>query len=384
MTPQQLIDAFFDTGQHLTALVAPYALHLLYLLILVELLTLAIAWMMGSDDPFEFPWRILRLIFTGMFAYWWLINAWTLGLSLIGSFDQIGRNISNTPGGLAPSQFFNVGLRIAKILWDSPSSTRMIPNFGLAILEGILIVNILFFLGLLAAVAAFSLVSMMLILGPGSIFVSFMPCRFTSSLSENYFIWLVRTGALLLGFYVILATCQHFAELWYANLVTICGHTSTFLPIPFLGGAPVTASAVTCTVPIPVATLLTLYMDIILLLLVGLGVPFALAAMAGHGVHLALENLASARYIASSVARPISGAVRGLTHQVNRMTQNNNNRSMLEQRLAAGAAAANATTTRPSQISTQRLLKPPPSNAFGVPRTQGLPNGNRARSTTKI
>lgn len=130
MNPQDLLDAFHDTGLHLASFMAPYSLHLLYLLILTEIITIGITWMMGSDDPPELVWRIGRLIFSGGFAWWWLVNAFPLGTSLIGSFDQIGRIIANAPAGLAPSQFFDVGLRIAKILWNSPSSSRMLPDFG--------------------------------------------------------------------------------------------------------------------------------------------------------------------------------------------------------------------------------------------------------------
>ena len=361
MTPQDLIAAFFDSGLHLAAQIAPYSLHLLYLLALVEIITIGLNWMMGNNDPPELLWRICRLIFTGGFSYWWLGSAWALGRDLIGSFDQIGRNIANTPNGLMPSQMFDVWLRIAKILWDSPSSTSMIPNFGLAILEGLLIIVIMLFFGILAAVAAFSLVSANLLIGPGSIFVSFMPCRFTSSLSENYFIWLVRTGALLLGFYVILATCQHFAELWAASLTSICGPTTSTLPIPFFAGPPTTAPAVTCTAPIPVATLLTLFMDVILLVVVGLSIPFALASMAGGGVHLALENLASARYLSRSISRSIARPLAAILSHRNR--QAGIPRPSLEKRLVAGANAA--ATTRlsppPSQIPTQRTLTPPRS-----------------------
>jgi hypothetical protein len=187
---------------------------------------------------------------------------------------------------------------------------------------------------------------MMLVIGPGSIFLAFMPCRFTSSLSENYFVWLVRTGALLLGFYVVLATCQHFAVLWNTTLQAACGSISTTLPVPFLGGPPTAAAAVTCIAAIPGDSVITLFFDILLLAVVGLSLPFILAAMAGHGVHLGLENLASARYLAGSTARNISNAVGDLSHQIQRMNQNISKRSTLQHRLAAGAAAEAANQQR--------------------------------------
>lgn len=131
--------------------------------------------------------------------------------------------------------------------------------------------------------------------------------------------------------------------------------------------------AVTCSAPIPVDTLLTLFMDTLLLLVIGLGVPFALAALAGHGVHLALENLASARYLAGSVARPVAKAVGGLSHHIQRMNQNNSNRSTLQQRIQAGAQAAQRASQRPTPASV---------NAYGVQSTQTLNGG--AKPTTTI
>jgi hypothetical protein len=79
------------------------------------------------------------------------------------------------------------------------------------------------------------------------------------------------------------------------------------------------------------------------------------------------------------VARSIGSAVRQAFH-----TSESHTQSKLEQRLAAGAAAAAMNPRPQSQAATQRLPKPPSSNACGVQRTQGLPQGNAARATTKI
>jgi hypothetical protein len=130
-----------------------------------------------------------------------------------------------------------------------------------------------------------------------------------------------------------------------------------------------------------VDSLLTLFFDILLLAVVGLSLPFMLAAMAGHGVHLGLENLASARYLGGSTARNISNAVGGLSHQIQRMSQSISNRNTLQQRMAAGEAAT-AATAKPSQQPTTQLAKQTPINAFGVPRTKTLNGG--AKPTSKI
>jgi P-type conjugative transfer protein TrbL len=371
MTPQAFIDAFFNTGQIMAGQVQPYAMHLLGLLVLVEVLTIAITWMMGSDDPPEIAWRIIRLLFYGGFGFWWLTSAFALGTTVIGSFDQIGRNIANAPGGLAPSQFFDIAIRLVKILWNAPSSGRLLPSIGLDILEGLLIIIIMVLLGLIGAIAAFSLVATMLIIGPGSIFVSFMVCRFTSSLSENYFIWLVRTGGLLLGFYVVLDTIQQLVAKWYTALAGVCGPIAALLPVPALGGAPTATAATPCTAPIGVNDLITLFFCVLLVAIVGIGVPFILAAMAGHGVHLGLENLASAKYLGGGAIRNLSTAIRGLSHQVSRMMHQNQQQTTLNQRMEAGAAAA----ARTSSSAPTTPLRPPPSSPPSSGGWNGRPSG---------
>jgi hypothetical protein len=147
-----------------------------------------------------------------------------------------------------------------------------------------------------------------------------------------------------------------------------------------LGGPPIIVSATTCTNPIPVASLLTLFADVVILAFIAVGVPFTAASIVSHGVNMAIEHLASARYLAGSVARPMVRAMSGMAHQFHRMTRSNN-QSRLEQRLAAGAAAAAA--NRPSQAVTTRLPRPPAVNAFGVQSTTGL-SGSASRQTSKI
>jgi hypothetical protein len=346
MTPQTIITNFFGIGQLLAFQLRPYAMHLLGILILVEIATISVSYMTrGADEPSEAPWQIVRLLFTGGFGFWWLENSWVLGTTLIGSFDQMGRNIAGAPGGLSPSSFFDISIRIIKILWNAPGSGRLLPSIGLDILEGLLIIIIMILFGLVGSVAAFSLIATMTIIGPGSVFVGFMPCRFTSSLSENYFIWLVRTGGLLLGFYVVLDVIQQLAVKWYTSLAGICAATTAFLPSPVLGSAPTLTAATPCTAPIGVNDLITLFFCVLLMSIVGIGLPFILAAMAGHGVHLGLENLASAKYLSAGGVRVLTSAIRGLSHQVSRLTNNSQQQTTLNQRMAAGAAAAARTAS---------------------------------------
>src|SRR5713101_2524319 len=191
MNPSDIFTAYFAQGQHLAALVTPYAMHLLYLLVFVEVLTISITYMMGgSENPSELLWQIGRLLFTGGFAYGWLVNCWALGVTVLGSFNQLGQNITGVPG-LTPSAFISVATQICKILWSAPSSTRLLPNLGLEIGEFMLAIMIMLIFLIIAGLAIFTIASMWLILGPGSIVIGFLPCRFTSSLTEGYFTWLI-------------------------------------------------------------------------------------------------------------------------------------------------------------------------------------------------
>jgi hypothetical protein len=187
--------------------------------------------------------------------------------------------------------------------------------------------------------------SAFLIVGPGSIFVGFMPCRLTSAMSENYFVWLVRMGGLVLGFYVVLAALQHFGMQWYTALNGACGPVAATFPSPVLGGAPIASAAVSCTKAIGVNDLLTLFFCILILTLVGLALPLVLASMAGHGVDMTLENLASAKYLTSGAARQLSNGMHFLGHQISRMMHQSQQQTTLNQRMEGGAAAAARTAS---------------------------------------
>ena len=367
MFPIDIFNAFFNQGQHLAAVTAPYAMHLLYLLLIIETATIAITYMMGSDDLPEIGWRIIRLLFTAGFSYWWLSNTWALGMDVLGSFHMLGQQVSNVRD-LTPSQFFDVGWQIAKILWNAPSTSRLVPNVALALGEIVIAIIIMFMFATVSVLCMFFVAGAFLILGPGSIFVPFMVNRFTTSLSENYFVWLVRTGAGIFGFFIVLSTCQQFAVQWSTTLADACGATVTMLPAPMLGGAPTIVSATICTKAIPSDNLLTLFADVFVVAFLGVGIPFTMAAFAGSGVHMALEHLASAKYLGGSGVRALSSTVGMLAHQVSRMVQHSSQQSTLNQRMEAGAAAA----ARTSAGAPTTPLGPPSSSSGGW---NGRPSG---------
>ena len=368
MPPSTIFTNFFAIGERLAGAVAPYSLRLLWLLGLIELVTIAITYMMESDNPSEIGWRIVRLGFTFGFAWWWLTNAWTLGITVLGSFDAIGQGVTGL-SGLNPSQFWAASWGIFKLLWDAPSSSSFFPNIAIAIGEIFIAIFIAVMFTLVAVTCLFFMSGALLILGPGSIFVSFTPCRWLSSLSENYFVWLIRMGAGLLGFYVVLFATNNLVAQWSATLTTACHPIVAAIRVPMAGGPPAVFHSAMCSQPIPGDTLLITFCDVIILAFLGIGIPFMMAAFAGSGVHHALEQLAAAKYLSGSALRGIGSAISGLTHVIQRMAHNSSQQTTLQERMAAGAAAARAS----SSTATTPLAPPPLSGGGWNGRPAGPP-----------
>jgi P-type conjugative transfer protein TrbL len=372
MNPDNIYTAYFNVGQHYTALVQPYALNLLGILILLEIATISLTYMMGdSDNPPAVLWSIVRLLFTGGFAYWWIIQSWTLGLYVVGSFNQLGQNLTGL-SNLTPMQFLNTGLSMAKVIFSAPASDRLIPQVGAAMEQIALCFAILLIFLIVATLVVVTLTAFYLIVGPGSILIAFMPCRFTSVMAENYFTWLVRVGVIVMLFYVVLGTAEAFAIQYNTTLTSICHPVLAVTPLAVLGAVPVDVSSTMCSNPIPTTALLQVLADMMILAGICAGIPFAAGALVNHGVNMTLEHLASAKYLAGGIARPVTAATRALGHQISRAYNNNQTQTTLQQRMAAGADAA-------SRVASSQ---PPPPNAYGVQPTQTLNGG--AKPTSKI
>jgi hypothetical protein len=56
------------------------------------------------------------------------------------------------------------------------------------------------------------------------------------------------------------------------------------------------------------------------------------AAVAGSGIHLALEHLAAARFLGSGAMRFIAGGFRSVSPQVDRTRQSNSSQTTLQER----------------------------------------------------
>jgi P-type conjugative transfer protein TrbL len=354
MNPTDIYTAYVNAGRNYTALIHPYAVNLLGLLILAEIATISLTYMMGdSDNPPAVLWSIVRLIFCGCFGYWWIINSWTLAVTVVGSFNQLGQNLTGVPD-LAPMHLLQTGVGIMKVILSAPSSSRLIPDFGVALEQVGLCFAIFTLFLLMTVIVVITIASFYLIVGPGSLLVGFMPCRFTSAMAENYFTWLVRTGMFVLMFYVVMGTAEAFAIQFNTTLTNICKPVLAAGPLPTLGLAPISTSATACSNPIPTDELIQILTDMAILAGICVGIPAVAAALVSHGVNMTLEHLASAKYLAGSTIKTLSGAVSRLSHAVNRLTQHLSQHTTLNQRMEAGAAAA-------ARSAPTRPLTPPPS-----------------------
>jgi hypothetical protein len=93
---------------------------------------------------------------------------------------------------------------------------------------------------------------------------------------------------------------------------------------------------------------------------------------------MALEHFAAAKYLAAGSGHKVASAIGGLSRQISRATHSSSQRMTLQQRMTAGAQAA-------AQVATNRQAAPPASrNAYGVQRTQTLPQASGAKPTSRI
>src|SRR5215472_14521085 len=137
MTPGDILAAYVATGHQYADLTRPYALRLIYLLSLLELATLAITYILDQGDLSAWAGRLVRWIFTTGFAYWWIQNSWWTATIVLGSFNQLGENITGQPD-LTPGGFIAIATNIGKILYNAPWSAHYISDIGQAIATAIL------------------------------------------------------------------------------------------------------------------------------------------------------------------------------------------------------------------------------------------------------
>jgi type IV secretory pathway TrbL component len=268
--------------------------------------------------------------------------------------------------------FIRTATKIAVLIFSAPSTHRLIPDIGLAIEEAMLAGLVYISFLIIAALAVFTLVTAYIILSGGPILVPFLVSRFTSHMAEGYFTWLVRTGVIIFFFYLMLGIAQQLMTGYLATVTSICGPTGTYLPSPFLGGAPVPTAVIACTNPIPINILVDLFADALILAIVAGAVPFVAGSIVNHGINAAIEHLAAAKYLAGGSMRQAVRAVNTLMSHVRQASNSNSNSNTLQQRMQAGAAAS-------ARVSSQA---PPAANAFGVQPTQNLNGG--AKTTTTI
>jgi P-type conjugative transfer protein TrbL len=370
LNPNATVQLLINAAERLTGLMMPYMLDLFYMLVLLEIVVIGINHITAEDNPESLIWGFVRLGFRAGFVWYWLQNAWALGTTIIGSFDMLGSQITGIPH-LDPVTLYNVGLQIAGIVWQAPTTGGLIGDLSLAANQAIVWFTIVVVFALIAGLALLTIAAAYIILVPGSIFVTFWACRFTAPMAEGYPAWLIRTGVTILTFYIVLGIAQDIAGQWLTAVNTACAPATTMVPWDALNPryVPVTA----CTQAIPSDLLMNMLGSVLLFGIIALPLPFIAASLAGHGISLGLEHAAAAYYLARNVVRPLAGAMNAGNRQVVRTIQQTfGNGSSLAKRQAAGAQAA--ANVRPRSSG---------PNAFGVRPTAPLSGGGNS-PTSKV
>jgi hypothetical protein len=155
-----------------------------------------------------------------------------------------------------------------------------------------------------------TLIESYLVVGGAALLLGFAGSRWTASIAEGYFSYVVKVGTRLLFFYLVLGIGVQVATQWQAALTAACNPVATALPWYSTYGLPPKAIMTTvCSNAIPVRTMLDLAAFSIVFLIVTLAVPYTAAGIVGGTVGLALSHAFEAAYIAQTVVRPIASTL---------------------------------------------------------------------------
>ncbi len=134
-----------------------------------------------------------------------------------------------------------------------------------------------------------------LVVGGAAVLLGVGGSRWTASIAEGYFSYVIRVGTRLLFFYLVLGIGVQIATQWQAALTAACNPVATSLPWYSTYGAPPKAMMTTiCSNAIPVRTMLDLTALSIIFLMVTLAVPYTAASIVS-GALSALRSAALLR-----------------------------------------------------------------------------------------
>src|SRR6266851_3975677 len=326
-----LVAQFSVAGARYATAIQPYALKLFVALLFIEVLVTCLQFMLDQGDPPHYMGRLFRHVLSAGFIYLMIVNAFPWMTLILRSFGQIGSAATGLPN-LNPSTVVKIGGSMAETIFDTPASASLMPNIELAIVESVSAFFILLSFVIAAAALTLTLIESYLVIGGAALLLGFGASRWTASIAEGYFSYVVRVGTRLLFFYLVLGIGVQIATQWQAALNAARNPVATALPWYSTYGLPPKAIMTTvCSNAIPVRTMLDLTALSIVFLIVTLAVPYTAASIVSGTVGLALSHAFEAAYVAQTIVRPITSALQAGFNKV-----------------AQGASSAMETNAEPS------------------------------------
>lgn len=377
-----IVNQFNVAALHYAAAIKPYTIRLFVALLFIDVTVTAIQFLADQGDAPHYIGRVFRHVVGAGFVYLMIVNALPWMTTVLQSFGRIGSTATGLPH-LSPQTVLTLGGAMAETIFDTPASASMMPNLELAIVEAACAFFVLLSFVVAAAALLLTLIESYLVVGGATILLAFGGSRWTASIAEGYFAYVIRVGTRLLFFYLVLGIGVHIATRWQAALTAACNPVVTPLPwYSTYGAAPKTIMTSVCSNAIPVRTMLDLAALSIVFLIVSLAVPYTAASIVSGTVGLALSHAFEAAYVARTITTPVISAVKSMARYAPD-TVNGSRRGDLDVRLAYGREAA--TIKRPDSTPTVTLVpshnhKPPPTSQMSAPQTKRA----TIRPTTRI
>jgi P-type conjugative transfer protein TrbL len=304
-----VVAQFSVAGARYATAIQPYALKLFGALLFIEVLVTCLQFMLDQGDAPHYVGRLFRHVLSAGFIYFMIVNAFPWMTLVLRSFGQIGSAATGLPN-LNPSTVVKIGGSMAETIFDTPASASLMPNIELAIVESVSAFFILLSFVIAAAALMLTLIESYLVIGGAALLLGFGASRWTASIAEGYFGYVVRVGTRLLFFYLVLGIGVQIATQWQTALNAACNPVATALPWYSTYGLPPKAIMTTvCSNAIPVRTMLDLAALSIVFLIVTLAVPYTAASIVSGTVGLALSHAFEAAYVAQTIVRPITSAL---------------------------------------------------------------------------
>ena len=211
-----VVAQFNVASTHYAAAIQPFALKLFVGLLFIDILVTALQFGLDQRDAAHYLGRLFKHVLSGGFIYLMIINAFPWMGYVLQSFSRVGTSVSGMPH-LDPGTVLQVGGNMAQTIFDSPASASLMPNIELAIVESVSAFIVLLSFVIAAAALTLTLIESYLVIGDAVLLLGFGGSRWTASIAEGYFGYVIRVGTRLLFFYLVLGIGIQIATQWQAE-----------------------------------------------------------------------------------------------------------------------------------------------------------------------